>query len=211
MDPSGHGVDPVAEHYGETVDFDLLDFIGDLAGIVLDVGCGTGSWAPELRVAGAERLIGIEPTGDAEAAAARYDQIITDKVESAELPVVDVVIAANVLEHLHDPWTALHTLRTSCKPGGRLVVSVPNIQFMKAVMTIVRGDFPAEDGGFWDRTHLHWFTLKSLNYALLQAGWQMERHRYVLGTGMRQRLSKVTGERLGMYLGHQLHVEATAI
>lgn len=201
----------MAEHYGETVNFDLLEFIDSLAGVVMDVGCGTGSWAPELRAAGADQLIGIEPTGDAKAAADRYDQIITDKVESAELPVVDVIIAADVLEHLHDPWAVLRSLRMSSRPGGRLIVSVPNIQFLKAVLTIVRGNFPAEDGGFWDRTHLHWFTLHSMNSALLQAGWDVRRHRYVLGKGMRQRLSKATANGLDMYLGHQIHVEATAV
>lgn len=201
----------MAEHYGGTVNFELLEFIDSLAGVVMDVGCGRGSWAPELRAAGAEQLIGIEQTDDAEEAAILYDQIIRDNVESTALPVVDVIIAADVLEHLLDPWAVLSRLRMASRLGGRLIVSVPNVQFLKALWTIARGNFPAEDGGFWDRTHLHWFTIRSLKSALLQAGWEVGRHRYVLGRGVRQQVSKATASCFDMYLGHQIHVEATAI
>lgn len=200
----------MADHYGETVNATLLAFIGELTGVNLDVGCGTGSWGDELRSIGAEQLIGLEPSRDAAIAATRYDRIISAPLETAELPMVDVVIAADVLEHLCDPWKALILLRRSCRVGGRLIVSVPNVQFAKAILTIVRGDFPDDDGGFWDRTHLHWFTLSSLSRALLRAGWNLERHQYVLGTGVRDRLSKASLRKFDRYLGHQLYIAATA-
>lgn len=199
----------MADSYGAEVNMPLLSFMSTLRGTVLDIGCGAGTWAGELRRAGAERLVGIEPSADARAAATRYDSVINDPIEGlADIEPVDFVIAADVIEHLVDPWKVLRRLHVLVRPGTMLYVSVPNIQFVKAWGTIVRGDFPAEDGGFWDRTHLHWFTAGSLRRELAVAGWMPQEERFVTGGGKRGSADRLTRHRLGRYLGHQVMVSA---
>ncbi|HEU5003739.1 MAG TPA: class I SAM-dependent methyltransferase [Actinomycetota bacterium] len=201
----------MAEHYGEAVNAALLDFIGPLRGTVLDLGCGVGEWAARLRGSGAERLLGVEPSADAAVAAGRYDEVYQMPVEAlGDTPPVDVVIAADVLEHLVDPWQVLRALRARVSAGGALIVSVPNIQRLQALLVMAGGRFAYEDGGFWDRTHLHWFTLQSLEESLVEAGWLPQAHRFVLGEGRRAQLSRWTGGRWDRFLGHQLHLRAVA-
>lgn len=153
-------------------------------------------------------LVGVEPSRDAEVARPRYDLVITQPVERAEIPPADVIIAADVLEHLADPWAALRTLRAAAAESARLFVSVPNAQFVKAVATVARGDFPDEDGGFWDRTHLRWFTTRSLCRTLGETGWAVVRVGFAVGGGIRS-CAVSTLPRFGPFLSHQIHVEAT--
>jgi len=202
----------MARSSGETVNESLLKFMEELAGTVLDVGCGVGAWASRLRDLGARKLLGVEPSVDAIRAAERYDHMYNESVEEiADLPQIDVVIAADVLEHLTDPWSALARLRSVTVAGGALFVSVPNAQWIKGLWTLAAGDFRYEDGGFWDRTHLHWFTLRSLQDALRMTGWEPCSASFVLGHGKARRLSRMTFGAIDQYLGCQLHVKGYAV
>lgn len=201
------GGNAVPNSYGETVNADLLEFIGQLHGTVVDIGCGRGAWAPLLRKAGANHLVGVEPSADAEIARSAYDIVLTDVVERTDLPLADTIIAADVLEHLHDPWAALATLRSAAHNETRLFISVPNVQFVKAITTMARGDFPYEDGGFWDRTHVRWFTRRSLSRVLDDTDWCVSRTAFAFGNGKRSSLARIFAP-LGPYLGHQLQLEA---
>lgn len=201
----------VTESYGEVVNTELLAFMSRLQGSVLDVGCGRGAWASNLRALGADRIIGLEPGADADVAKSRYDDVITEPIEVAPLPPADVVIAADVLEHLMDPWQALVRLRAATVAGEVLYVSVPNAQFAKAILTVARGQFPYDPaGGFWDRTHLRWFTAPSLTAALEETGWRVERQGFALGGGVRKRMARLV-PRISPFLGHQLHAAAVAV
>lgn len=202
----------MAVAYGDTMNVALLDFIGPLGGDVLDLGCGVGAWSSELRSRGAERLIGLEPNNDGEAARDRYDEMITSVIEEAELPMVGTVIAADVLEHLVDPWAALRRLRGSLSTGATLYISVPNAQFVKALCSVAAGRFPYDlEGGYWDRTHLRWFTQHSLTQVLQETGWNVERTAFAAGSGWRGRAVHLSGGLLGPWLGHQIHLAATAV
>lgn len=197
--------------YGESINRPLLEFIGQLQGTVLDVGCGRGRWANELRQLGASQLIGLEPTDDARTAADHYDVVIQSTIEEADLPTADVVIAADVLEHICDPWTALSILRRSVAPDGELIVSVPNIQYIKALITIGRGRFPRDEaGGFWDRTHVQWFTAASLAETLANAGWSLDRVLCDVGVGRRATTNLLTLNLFRPFLAHQLFARARA-
>jgi 2-polyprenyl-3-methyl-5-hydroxy-6-metoxy-1,4-benzoquinol methylase len=74
-----------------------------------------------------------------------------------------VIICNDVLEHLVDPYATLVQLRGKLKPGGVVVASIPNIRFLPALSQLVfRRDFPQEDSGIFDRTHLRFFTRRSI-------------------------------------------------
>jgi methionine biosynthesis protein MetW len=147
---------------------------------VLDVGCSTGYLAAELTARGC-RVVGVE--GDPEAAAQareRCELVVVGDVEDPavrdELPHdMDAVLLADVLEHLRDPWAVLAALRETLAPGGRAVVSLPNIGHWTARRALAGGRFPYADHGLFDRTHLRFFTRASARELAQRAGFAVER------------------------------------
>jgi O-antigen biosynthesis protein len=85
----------------------------------------------------------------------------------------DTIIAADVLEHLRSPERALIALRQRLKPGGRLLISLPNIAYAGMIFGLLEDDFRYRDEGLLDRTHLRFFTRTTLEETLTANGWQV--------------------------------------
>ena len=154
--------------YGEVVNTGLLDLF-EPKRRVLDVGCGTGAWVPLLRRKGVENIVGIEfAVAAADQAERVYDRVVRQPVENVSLDDLgaqpfDTIIAADVIEHLVDPWHELRRWTGWVVPGGQLVISVPNLRYFRLVSSLVQGRFDySDEGGLMDRTHLRWFTRRSL-------------------------------------------------
>lgn len=144
---------------------------------VLDLGCGPGALARVLVARGAA-VTGVE--FDAEAAKRAElsgatvfvaDLDTTDLTELLAGRVFDVVIAADVLEHLRDPAATLRQVRDVLAPAGYVVVSVPNVAHASVRLALLGGSFPYTDTGLLDRTHLHFWTRSSLLELLAGAGF----------------------------------------
>jgi 2-polyprenyl-3-methyl-5-hydroxy-6-metoxy-1,4-benzoquinol methylase len=187
-----------------------------VSGRLLDLGSGVGSWAPRLRSAGARELVALDPSAAAIAVAAEvYDTAVVGTIEATELPDVggepfDVIVAADVLEHLVDPWQVLEKLRSWAAPDGLLAISVPNLRFYRLVGNLLlRGDFEYEPWGVRDWTHLRWFTRRSLGHTLRRSGW--EPVRWVTSATPKGRLLARVSEQLANdFLRQQLTVVARA-
>jgi methionine biosynthesis protein MetW len=141
-------------------------------GRVLDIGCASGGLLAVLRDQ-ARHLAGLELSASAARAAAEIgDQVVQGALEDPQLPFApdsfDLVIIADVLEHLADPAAGLARAAGWCRPGGAVLVSVPNIAHWQARLTIVRGRWPQHERGTFDASHLRWFTRDSLR-ALLES------------------------------------------
>lgn len=200
--------------YG-SVNGNILELLGP-ARRVLDIGCGDGSLGPALRQAGAVELVGIEPVHEAAVIASRtFDRVVEGLVEDIELDVLgtaqfDAIIAADVLEHLVDPWTQLEKWRDWVKPNGVIAISVPNLRHLRVLATLVgRGRFDYDPvGGVMDSTHLRWFTKRSLTDQLQHAGW--EPLRWARAHGRRSGpVDRLTGGICSDLLVRQLTVVAT--
>lgn len=83
----------------------------------------------------------------------------------------DVILACDVLEHLRKPEEVLRALEKLLAPMGSLIISVPNIAYAGVVAGLRQGVFDYVDKGQLDRTHVHFFTRRSLETALLECGW----------------------------------------
>ncbi len=83
----------------------------------------------------------------------------------------DFIVCADVIEHLKQPETVLHRCRNLLKPDGKLLISVPNAAYCGLIAELMEGDFSYRDEGLLDRTHLRFFTRKSLCDFLEQSGW----------------------------------------
>ncbi|HWI75053.1 MAG TPA: class I SAM-dependent methyltransferase [Baekduia sp.] len=147
---------------------------------VLDVGCATGYLAAELTRKGCTvDGVEVDPVA-AEQARAHCREVVVGDLEApfthAEVERMlagvrpDVVVCADVLEHLRDPWSVLAWLRTLIAPGGRAVISVPNIAHWTARRALLRGRFDYTDYGLFDRTHLRFFTRASAAELARRAG-----------------------------------------
>jgi SAM-dependent methyltransferase len=202
--------------YGGTDNEEVLRGLGTISGRLLDVGSGAGSWAPRLRHAGARELVALDPSPEAIAVAGeRYDAAVVGTIEDTPLTALggrpfDVIVVADVLEHLLDPWRALRTLRGWAAPDGLLAVSVPNLRFYRLVGNLVlRGEFEYEPWGVRDWTHLRWFTRRSLTRTLIASGWAP--HRWATTTSLKGRLLARVSEQLANdFLRQQLTVVARA-
>ena len=145
---------------------------------VLDLGCSTGGLARLLKARGEVEVVGVEiDAGYAAAAAEICDRVVHADAEAlarddvvAELGRFDCLVAADVLEHLVDPWTALRAYAGLLQPGGAAVVSLPNVAHWSTYAHLARGSWPRHPEGLHDATHLRWFTLRDARELLEQAG-----------------------------------------
>ena len=163
-------------------------------GHVLEVGCGQGATLAWLREAGfAARTTGIELDPDAAAVARGHvDHLIEGDAEAAIASLaaesVDLALCLDVLEHLVDPWRAMARLARALRPGGRVIVSVPNIRHYSVTLPLLwSGRWQYEEAGILDRTHLRFFSRAGAQGLLTQAGLAPAGH---VDTGLEVRRRK---------------------
>jgi methionine biosynthesis protein MetW len=149
---------------------------------ILDLGCASGELGAALKRRQGADVIGVEiDRAYARDAEQRLDRVICAGVETAladgaSLGRFDCVIAADVLEHLVDPWDALRRAAALLEPGGAAVVSLPNVRYVLTYWRLIRGGrWPREPAGPFDATHLRWFTPLDARELLEQAGLVVER------------------------------------
>jgi len=112
------------------------------------------------------RLIGIEINEDwANQAKKYYDEIIVGDVQNLNGDVfanVDCVIMADVLEHLPNPQLTLNKILDQISRDCSVIISVPNVANIWVRLNLLFGKFDYTDKGILDKTHLHFFTRKTL-------------------------------------------------
>ena len=136
---------------------------------VLEIGCSSGETLRWLKGTGrAGRAWGIELFEPAAVAARAHAEEVL--VGNAEVLIgsafgteqFDLILCLDVLEHMVDPWRFVDTLQHRLAPGGRLVISVPNIRCIKVLLPLMLlGRFRYQEHGILDRTHLRFFTRES--------------------------------------------------
>lgn len=152
---------------------------------VLDVGCGTGSISKIIVETTGAQLTGIEPDPQRVAVARSRGinalQGFFDEKTIDNLGKFDVVVFADVLEHLPDPATALRLAHHVLKPDGAVVASIPNIAHWSVRLDLLCGRFDYQPYGIMDATHLRWFTEKSVRVLFETTGYQIESLRHTAG------------------------------
>lgn len=83
----------------------------------------------------------------------------------------DAILACDVLEHLRSPEQVLKALAGALQPMGSLVISLPNIAYGGVLAALRAGVFEYADKGLLDRTHLRFFTRRSIEQLLMDCGW----------------------------------------
>ena len=142
---------------------------------VLELGPATGSMTQVLRERGCT-VVAIEVDPEMAKVAAQYcERVITADLDELDLDAelgtdrFDVIVAADVLEHLKDPLSALRRLRNFLKPGGHFVVSLPNIAHGSVRIALLQGHFDYQNVGLLDASHLRFFTRESIGHLFDEA------------------------------------------
>jgi 2-polyprenyl-3-methyl-5-hydroxy-6-metoxy-1,4-benzoquinol methylase len=146
---------------------------------VLDIGCGEGFFAAELKTDG-NRIVGVDAIESAQRHEA-LDRFITEDLNAAPEALVrdlgamrfDRVLLLDVLEHLVEPERLLAHVGKALKPNGRLVVSLPNVANISVRLALLFGRFNYVERGILDRTHLHFYTRKTARALLESTGWEI--------------------------------------
>jgi len=159
----------------------LLQLIDPRGLRILDLGCGGGHNGAMLKKAGAREVVGVEVDMRAsEEARTRLDAVVRcdlahlDPAALGEQPF-DAVLASDVLEHLVEPDVVLAQALTRLRPGGAVVVSLPNVANVYVFANLLAQRWPRKDSGIFDRTHLRFFAKRDMVALLENAGLRVVR------------------------------------
>jgi|694.fasta_scaffold22249_7 2-polyprenyl-3-methyl-5-hydroxy-6-metoxy-1,4-benzoquinol methylase len=140
---------------------------------LLDIGCARGHLSAALASQGWQ-VTGIEyDAADAAIAQENGIDVIVGTAEDAMEAMnekFDLIVFADVLEHFVHPEDVLSQARTLLAPGGRVVISIPNVAHLSVRLQLLMGSFNYTDRGILDRTHLHFYTKKTLQEMIVGAG-----------------------------------------
>jgi SAM-dependent methyltransferase len=128
--------------------------------------------AEALRAQGHE-VVGVD-LAEEPGVRARMDRFVQADLEQGLPEAVgdgfDVVVAADVIEHVRRPEGLLSEMAHRLRPGGTLIASVPNISHWYPRGRTALGLFDYDQRGILDATHLRFFTRRSFVRTVRQAG-----------------------------------------
>ncbi|HEV8245460.1 MAG TPA: bifunctional glycosyltransferase/class I SAM-dependent methyltransferase [Polyangiaceae bacterium] len=147
----------------------LIELVGPPRREVLDVGCGQGELGHVLKMRG-HHVVGI----DWEPPRFELDEFVKADLGQG-LPIdpnrrFDVVILADVLEHMTNPQKLLAEAKGHLADGGRLLVSLPNAVHWSVRAQVAGGKFEYTNKGILDRGHLRFFTRVTAESLFRDAG-----------------------------------------
>ena len=143
---------------------------------ILDVGTASGYLGKIWRRNG-HYVAGIEyDAATAEKAREYYDTFQVADIEEFDFPYrneFDYIVFADVLEHLRDPAAVLQRCIPALKESGKIIISVPNIANWIIRLSLLLGKFDYMERGILDRTHLRFFTMRSLKQLMSEVSCEV--------------------------------------
>jgi SAM-dependent methyltransferase len=159
---------------------EMLPYVPEECKKILDVGCGTGAFGYAIKQQRSVEVWGVEPDPVAATRATKnLDRVLrTTFSDDTELPRAefDCVVFNDVLEHLLQPDRALALACALLRPDGCVVASIPNIGHFPTVWRLVmHGEWEYAERGILDKTHLRFYTRKSIRRLFEDAGFAINR------------------------------------
>ena len=165
-------------HASNSCYVELLKMVGN-GKHVLEVGPGVGHVTKQLTQRGCT-VTCIEKDKNMSHMAKEFcAHMIVGDIESNALgrqlstKQFDVITFGDVLEHLRDPVEVLNNLRPLITPTGYLVASIPNVAHRSLRLSLLFGEFDYADMGLLDRTHLRFFTIRTIEKMMNESGFKI--------------------------------------
>jgi glycosyltransferase involved in cell wall biosynthesis/2-polyprenyl-3-methyl-5-hydroxy-6-metoxy-1,4-benzoquinol methylase len=156
---------------------DLLSFIPYGIKKVLDIGCAGGGLGETVKRERGCEVYGAEANRKAaEEAKTKLDAVFCTDIEHSDLPFdkdLDVVIFADVLEHLVEPWSVLRNTLKWLKNDGIVVASIPNVAHYSIILDLLRGRWDYVPSGLLCITHVRFFTKSTIQDMFKKAGYTL--------------------------------------
>lgn len=184
--------------YGDIPRADLINLVNKQRPpkISLDIGCNCGGTSAYVKKLFPNcKTFGVEMNKQAaQIAEKQVDCVLIGKFEdlheSGELEKngilpnsVDLIVCADVLEHMYDPWNVLVILKKYLSRDGVLLISIPNIRHLSTFADLGTGYFRYHDVGILDITHIRFFTLREFKKLLQETGYSYDSDiRYAVDT-----------------------------
>lgn len=173
-------IDPLSNrpHYADNSRPPLLKLVPRDVVTVLDVGCNEGGFGAALKHTKSMEVWGVEPDASSAAEArSKLDHVVEDIFHSRN-PIpddyFDLVTFNDSLEHMPDPVVALELARKKLNAGGRILCCVPNMRHIECLEhLLLEKDWRYEEIGIRDRTHLRFFTRKSIERLFVDMGFSI--------------------------------------
>jgi len=151
---------------------------------ILDLGTATGYLGKEIKQLGFRSIYGVEVNPDwARQAEPFYEAVLVQDLEHPSFPwsegMFDVIICADVLEHLKEPAALLEQVSGLLSEQGTLLISLPNVAHWSVRWSLLLGRFQYTDAGILDRSHLRFFTQKTARQLLSEGGWVCRQQRVI--------------------------------
>ncbi|MDJ0644531.1 MAG: class I SAM-dependent methyltransferase [Flavobacteriaceae bacterium] len=168
---------------------EMLSYLPKDAKKILDVGCSDGSFASAVKERNNAEVWGIEYMNEeAKKAEKKLDKVFSGPCEKFldELPdnYFDVIYFNDVLEHLVDPYMVLEKMKNKLAEGGVVISSIPNIRFHSVLIPLIFSKkFEYQNFGVMDKTHLRFFTKKSIKNMYENLGYKVISHKGINRTG----------------------------
>lgn len=153
---------------------------------VLELGCSTGYLGNYMRSKKKCFVVGVEIDKKASSKAKKVlNTVIVGDIEDNKVlkqikkhAPFNLIFTSAILEHLKNPQYVLSELKPYLSKNGFFVITLPNIAHWTARLSIISGNFTYQDAGIFDKTHLHFYTLKSAREFLLKSGLQIIDEKY---------------------------------
>lgn len=158
----------------------IIEIVGEMKNkAILGVGCGVG-FLGEYYKNNDNYVVGLDVSNVAIAEAKkRLSEVYDVDLEAPDWPAellnkkFDLIILAEVIEHLLMPEELLIKIKKLLKPGSEVVITTPNFLVWSNRIKMLFGRFVYQEGGFWCRDHIHFFTLAELRKTLITGGWEI--------------------------------------
>ncbi|HXG82924.1 MAG TPA: class I SAM-dependent methyltransferase [Pyrinomonadaceae bacterium] len=158
---------------------EMMEFVPKSAKKILDVGCAVGKFGEALKSEREAEVWGVEIDEQAAAVAStKLDKVFCagfDRTLNLPRKEFDCIVFNDVLEHMVDPYDALIYAKELLTENGKVIASIPNVRFFDNMWTLlVHKNWEYADWGILDRTHLRFFTNKSIVNTFVQLGYEIE-------------------------------------
>ena len=145
---------------------------------VLEFGCATGYMSQALRDRHGATVIGVERDATAaQEAESRCQRVLVGDIEELDLESelggerFDVLLFADVLEHLRDPAAVLRRFRPLVADDGAVVASIPNVAHASVRLALLAGSFEYREKGLLDESHFRFFTREGIRDLFESCGY----------------------------------------
>jgi O-antigen biosynthesis protein len=108
------------------------------------------------------------------------EKVIVADIDKLDFPAAfgkekfDTIIFPDVLEHLYDPWRIIREAKNYLQDDGKIIASIPNIAHASVILSLLDDEFQYNPSGLLDKTHIRFFTKKSIYNFFESNGFYIE-------------------------------------